>query len=260
MIWKFISFFQAGIITVFIITTASAVGLPDGCIATGLDGRYLCWREPKQEITPVNQFGFDLSHWKLQIPGPKDIIPIGDYTSKYFNYGTGGEMIFWVNSSEKGTTPNSSYVRSELREMLDPKDSKINWTLKGIHTITADILVKTNTPQVTVLQIHGIGKNGESVPPLLRLAVMDGDLYAWLKTDSKGEKTEKILLQKGIGKFIAEIVIKDSQLAIKINGETRITRNISYWKYYNYFKAGNYPQATSGISEVTFYKLEVRHQ
>ncbi len=257
MKYKLITILQWGIIAGLLFTTIKAIGLPDGCIATGLDGRYLCWQNPTTASTTVSKF--DLSHWKLQIPGPKEIIPIGDYTSKYFSYGKEGEMIFWVDSSEKGTTPNSSYVRSELREMLNPNDKNVNWSLKGTHSINAELSVKTNTPQVTIIKIHGIGKDGESVKPLLRLAVMDGDLYAWLKLDKNGEHTEKILLQRKVGRFTAEILVKDYELKIKVNNETKLSRKVSYWTHNNYFKAGNYPQAESGITEVRFYKLEVKH-
>ena len=256
MNWKTISLIQMGVIGTMLASTISAlITLPLNCIATGPDGRNLCW----QDVQISSNSSFDLTHWKLQIPGPKDIIPIGSYTSKYFYYGDSGEMVFWVDSSETGTTANSSYVRSELREMLDPKDKTKNWTLKGTHILMADLEVKTNTPQVTVLQIHGIGPNGESVKPLLRLAVMDGDLYAWLKLDKNGDHTDKIKLASKVGRFSIEIKVVDYKLTVKINGKVELDKNVKYWTHHNYFKAGNYPQATKGISEAKFYKLEIKH-
>jgi len=258
---------QAFVIAILLVGFVKAVGMPDGCIAVGVDGRYLCWQEPAQEVivvdtpTVTEKLSFDLNNWKLQIPGPEDIIPINDYTSKYFNYGENGEMIFLVDSSEKGTTNNSSYVRSEFREMLDPKNYKKNWKLKGTHSINAEIEVKTEAPQVTVLQIHGIKKDGGSVKPLLRIAMMDGDLYAWLKSDSSGKNTNKILLAENIqGKFSAEIYVDDYRITVTVNGEKVLDEFVKFWKHYNYFKAGNYPQAHEGVSEVIFYKLDVKHK
>jgi len=256
--WKTISIIEASILVIFAVFTVNAIGvLPEGCIATGLDGRYLCWQEP---TIPIETLKFDLSHWKLQIPGPLDINPIGDYTSKYFYYGDGGEMIFWVDSSEKGATENSSYVRSELREMLDPSDKTVNWLLRGTHTLTAELeVIKAGAPKITVLQIHGIKTNGDNAPPLLKVVVEGEKLYALLKKDSSGDNEEKILLQEGVKKFATEIKIKDYQLTIKVNNTLKLSRSLLFWKYYNYFKAGNYPQATSGISEVRFYDLRVSH-
>ena len=253
--WKIISFIEAVIICFLVVTTVNALGtFPTGCIAGGLDGRYLCWRDN------VEQVKFDLTHWKLQIPGPKDIIPIGSYTSKYFYYGSSNEMVFWVDSSETGTTANSSYVRSELREMLDPTNSKINWLIPGTHTLKAELEVtKAGAPKITVLQIHGIEKDGTNAPPLLKMTVENGSLYALLKVNNSGSSEDKHLLATGVKKFLAEIEVKDSRLVIKIDGKIKLDKSISFWKHYNYFKAGLYPQATKGISEVKFYQLEIKH-
>lgn len=211
-------------------------------------------------LLPSLAGAFDLTHWKLQIPGPKEINPIGSYTSKYFYY-ENGAMVFWVDSSETGATKNSTYVRSELRELINPSNDNVNWPVKGAHTMTADLLAMTTTSQLTVLQIHGITKSGGSAPPLLRVALMNGDLYAWLKGNNSGSKTYKILLQKGIqGRFAVEVKVENYRVKIKVNGVSKMDRSISFWKYYNYFKAGNYPQAHEGISTVRFYSLNVTHQ
>src|SRR3990167_2767670 len=254
-IWKIISVIEGIIIVFLAISVIKATGLPQNCIAIGLDGRYLCWQSPDQPTERI-----DLTHWKLQIPGPKEIKPIGTYTSKYFYYGANNEIIFWLDSSERGTTPNSSYVRSELREVIDPTNDNINWGLAGTHTLTAKLeLTRAGAIKTTVLQIHGITKDGNNAPPLLKVVIENGDLYALIKQTNDGSKEEKVLLQKAIGRFSAEIIVENYQLKIKVNGVAKLTRNISFWKHNNYFKAGLYPQATNGISEAKFYKLEINH-
>ena len=39
-------------------------------------------------------------------------------------------------------------------------------------------------------------------------------------------------------------------------GEEKLARDLSYWKFSNYFKAGCYPQATQGTVQVFFRKLK----
>lgn len=225
---------------------------------------------PVTELDPLLPPGrnFDLSHWKLTIPGPVEVPPneMVSYTSRYFfTDPTSGAMVFWLDSGADGTTANSNYVRSELREMLDPRDKTVNWKLSGIHVMNAELEmpITAQTPsQVTVLQIHGIANNGDNEPPLLRVALINGDLYAWLKTNSSGSSTAKILLESGIksNRFSAEVRVENYRLTLKVNDVVRMDRMITYWNFHNYFKAGDYAQATSGISEVHFHKLTVSHQ
>ncbi|MEW5853533.1 MAG: polysaccharide lyase family 7 protein, partial [Myxococcota bacterium] len=211
---------------------------------------------------------FDLTHWKLTIPGPTEIKPdqLASYSSNYFYTDpVTGAMAFWLDSSEEGSTANSSYVRSELREMMDPNDKTVNWPMSGTHVLTADLqlLYTSETPdQVTVLQIHGITDDGGNVPPLLRVALMDGDLYAKVKTNASGSDTESVLLTTGINsdRFVTEVRVVDSRLIITVNGVVELDRDVSFWDHRNYFKAGLYPQAQSGISEARFYALTVSHQ
>src|SRR6516162_1997348 len=65
----------------------------------------------------VPAIAFDLRQWKLQIPGPKEIKTLTNYSSPYFHLNADNEMCFHLDAAEKGTTPNSHYVRSELRHL-----------------------------------------------------------------------------------------------------------------------------------------------
>jgi hypothetical protein len=195
---------------------------------------------------------FDLQQWKLQIPGPKEIKTLGNYSSAYFRLNAAKEMCFHLDAAEKGTTPNSHYVRSELRHLPE-------WGVKDAHTLSAEVCVLSHLKpdKVTVLQIHGVTKQGGNAPPLLRIAVNNGDLIAVIKTTNDGDKNDTVLLKKGLGSGWAkvEVSVKSKQLKITVDDQEKVSRSLAFWKYPNYFKAGCYPQATNGTVEVRFRKL-----
>jgi hypothetical protein len=190
---------------------------------------------------------YDLANWKLQIPGPREIKNLTDYSSGYFYLAADTAICFELNAAEKGATKNSHYVRSELRHV-------INWAASSKHFLSATIKVSADLPsyQVTVMQIHGITKENENAPPLLRIAVVNNDLYAYLKSDSTGTKTEKHLLLSNVSSqyFSAVIKIENAVLSIVINGKEYLRKELGYWKYMNYFKLGCYPQQQEGNFKV----------
>ena len=198
---------------------------------------------------------FDLRQWKLQIPGPLEIKQLAGYSSGYFFLNKNREMVFKLDAAEQGTTTNAHYVRSELRHSL-------NWHINESHTMSAEVKATSHLDpdKVTVLQIHGIQEDGSDAPPLLRVALNQGDLYAMIKPDNEGDRTDSILLKKGAGANWSkvEITVKKSQLVITVDNQQKLNRSLAYWKYPNYFKAGCYPQATQGTAEVFFRKLSVK--
>jgi hypothetical protein len=195
---------------------------------------------------------FDLHAWKLQVPGPLEIKSLQNYSSPYFDLDPAKEMCFHLDASEKGTTPDAHFVRSELRHLP-------NWKTSETHTLSAEVRAVSHLDpdKVTVLQIHGIEANGADAPPLLRVALNKGDLVAVLKTSGEGDQGETIPLLKGLGdQYVkVEITVKTKQLKIMVNGEEKLSRDLSFWKYMNYFKAGCYPQSTAGKVDVMFRKL-----
>ena len=198
---------------------------------------------------------FDLRQWKLQIPGPLEIRQLAGYSSGYFFLNKNREMVFKLDAAEKGTTTNAHYVRSELRHSL-------NWHINESHTMSAELkaVAHLDPDKVTVLQIHGIQEDGSDAPPLLRVALNHGDLYAMIKPDNEGDRTDSILLKKGVlANWVkVEITVKKSQLVITVDNQQKLTHSLAYWKYPNYFKAGCYPQATQGTAEIFFRKLSVK--
>jgi hypothetical protein len=201
---------------------------------------------------PAPSTVFELSKWKLQIPGPLEVKHLAGYSSPYFHLNSLRELVFHLDASEEGPTRNTKFVRSELRHLPQ-------WSVNETHSLLGEFSVSSRlTPdKVTVLQIHGITESGGDAPPLLRIAVNQGDLVAVLKTSNDGEKNDTIPLRKHLGsRFVkVEVTVKNRQLTIAVDGQTKVKRTLDYWKFPNYFKAGCYPQATRGTAEITFRKL-----
>ena len=197
---------------------------------------------------------FDLRQWKLQVPGPLEIKKLDGYSSPHFFLNKNREMVFHLDAAEKGTTPNTKYVRSELRHLP-------NWHVGEQHSISAEVRVvsRLDPDKVTVLQIHGIQEDGGDAPPLLRIALNHGDLHAMIKPDNDGERTDSVVLKKGVGAnwFKVAITVKNGALTVTVDGQQKLTRSLAYWKFPNYFKAGCYPQAVKGTADIFFRKLTV---
>lgn len=198
---------------------------------------------------------FDLREWKITLPGPKEIKDLEGYSSDYFYLNAEKEMCFQLDASEEGTTRNAKYVRSELRHLP-------NWRVDESRTLSAEVRAAStlNPDKLTVVQIHGITEDKKDAPPLLRIALQDGDLWALLKTTSRNEKNspeEKILLRRALGESFVKIDVhvEAGRLSIAVNGEEKIRRDLGFWKFLNYFKAGCYPQATQGVAHVVFRHL-----
>jgi len=204
------------------------------------------------DTAPPSQ-AFDLHAWKLQVPGPLEFKDLHNFSSGYFFLNSAREMCFSLDAGEKGATANAHYVRSELRH--NP-----NWSMEGSHTLSGEMRVESHLQpdKVTVLQIHGVTSQGENAPPLLRIALNEGDLYAALKSDAAGDKTDMILLKPGVktGFVKVDVIVNSRQLRILVDGEEKLARDLSYWKFSNYFKAGCYPQATQGTVQVFFRMLK----
>jgi hypothetical protein len=210
---------------------------------------------------------FNLEGWKLQIPGPKEVtIPDLDmYASEYFFLNSAKQMCFWIDCADTRHTPNSEYVRSELRHLK-------NWHINDTAQLSAKIKVdsKANPNKVTVLQIHGI-KDGvkdseDNAPPLLRIALNDGSLRAIIKIDNSFgdedphsvENIELGSLDSNSGEINCAIEVHKEHLIISTDGVEKLNRDLSFWKYKNYFKAGCYPQSHHGTVTVMFSKLSVK--
>lgn len=220
------------------------ISIGNGSIFAGnFDGHFV---EPSKK--------FELNGWKLQIPGPKDIFNLDNFAAEYFYLNKDNEMVFWLNSAGKGVTKNAKFIRSELRHLA-------NWSIHGHYKMRGILRVESKLApdKVTVMKIHGFTKPGAYAPTLVRIALNEKDLFAYLNKSNTPKDTMRILLASKIDRqlFKCLIEVNKGYLTIKVNDEEKLARDVSYWKYKSYFKAGCYPQSRNGEVKVMFKELSV---
>jgi hypothetical protein len=218
---------------------------------------------------------FDLSVWQLQepvgSPGKPTTIPssrlqgANGYQDAYFYTDSrDGAMTFWA--PEKGvTTPNSSYARSELREM-NRDGSAADWSLSGSHRLSATLRVVSVTKNVCVGQIH-LGSGGSSTKPLVELYYhANGDIVLGTEDSPSGGQTPHTVGHVSLGKtWTYTIAVSGGNTVdLTVNGTTTHYGIPSSFKpYKQYFKAGSYNQSSSDSTtngaRVAFYGLTVSH-
>ncbi len=236
---------------------------------------------------------FDLARWKLTIPSGSDIqaAELNDgYTlagAFYTDPATGGMVFRCPNLA--GTTANTSYSRSELREMLDPgntsaKDAANNWTTADGGTLRATLRVdRVSTTgddgkvgRVIIGQIHG----DDSEPIRLyfhqRPGESTGRIYAAHDTAANVNSYSPDIVSNAGGAGIAlgetfsyEIRLEDTRLTTVIRREGKAdavhVKDIdpAYRGENLYFKAGVYNQNNTGESgdyvQATFFALTHAH-
>lgn len=240
--------------------------------------------QPQQTAAGVSTSGkqgnsIDLSHWKLTLPtdganqynGHAREISAAQLTAGFqdphFQTNAKGDLVFWcpVNGA---VTEGTQFPRSELREMLDPDNSKVNWTVHGTHILEAEcrVMEVPSNPKVVIGQIHS--DSGKS-KPLIKLQYYKGRIEALVKVSPEAGKDRKLTFpQVGLNGDIAyQIQLEDGVLSLTVNGMTqteKVIENDANWaKQTFYFKAGAYPQDNDGPasegSRVAFSKLKVSH-
>lgn len=247
----------------------------------------------------------DLSNWKVTLPvgAPTEVDPpeILKYASNktllpfMYNDSTDGALVFYAYPGG-GTTTNTSYSRTELREQLTPGSNNTNWTftqggkMKGtlaVPEITKDASGKYH--KVIIMQIHGrlsnaqrdlIGASDNDAPPVLKIYWENEKIKVITKEIINTNASDLEILQKdswqdassrtfsesvGFGKFTIEVIASNGKLTVTLNGtETFLYDNIHMQKwsvFENYFKAGNYFQTldAGAHAKVKCYLLEVSH-
>lgn len=195
------------------------------------------------------------------------------------------------------STSNSSFSRTELRELINPDSSSDNWTLlEGgemvgrlkVTSVSENTQSSDDYHKVIVMQIHGIispedmsvhGFSSNNGPPLIKIYWKDG--YVWshkkslideatsgddlLETSNNTWADIKVNLgYVGNDAFDFRITASDAKIEVQLNTDTpHIYEDISLdkWPYQNYFKAGNYLTTTDAdaFSYVKYYNLNVTH-
>jgi hypothetical protein len=207
-----------------------------------------------------------LDDWKLTLPtggddGPQEIEQpeLATYTSEYFRLDDGGTGVVFRAEVGGTTTENSSYPRSELREM-DGAD-KASWSnTSGTHTLRvrqAVTALPPVKPHVVTAQIH----DAEDDVVEVRL---EGEHLLVEYDDGDGEVTLDPAYVLGTP-YDLEIVAAGGRVQVAYNGAVLadIPKRGSGW----YFKSGSYVQSNliqgddpGAVGEVVLYALEVSHE
>lgn len=175
---------------------------------------------------------------------------------------------FRAHTSSPVTTSNSSYPRSELREMTANGTANASWSnTTGTHTIFIDqaiTAVPSGKKHIVAGQIHDA--NDDVI--VIRLE------YPKLYIDINGTDGPILDPAYTLGKrFSVKFVASGGKISIYYNGNTTpaytLTKNIST----SYFKAGAYTQSNcateqqrdaqcseTNYGEVIIYSLSVRHE
>lgn len=224
--------------------------------------------------------------WKLQLPVESDTKPgsvlekspqeLADgYTSEFFFATTdenGQDAVVFHCPVQGFKTGNTTYARSEMREMLDPEDKTVNWTWQGTHTLVAEQKV-THVPangKVITSQIHGIEQNGDNANPLVKVlyaydkAKGTGSVIVYLKNTTEKTSADFAYAYPDVAlgeKYRTEIQVVDGTAYVTIDTDDSEPMTVSHnfvaadplWKdTWYYFKLGNYIQDSVDSSEEAY--------
>ncbi|WP_240914626.1 MULTISPECIES: polysaccharide lyase family 7 protein [unclassified Polaribacter] len=266
----------------------------------------------KDETNSITYADIDFTNWKVTLPVDADgngspdeykpnVLINGGYRNidavKPYMYDDTSHASIVFYTFPKTSTANSSYSRTELRELIKPTDSKVNWTLDTGGTLKGKLKIleisKDNSSsreyhRVIVMQIHGIisiddmkkhGFSSNNGPPLIKMTWIDGDLWVYKKS-LKNESTsgddlldvssdtwtdEKYNMGTvGFNEFEFRITATKGKIELQLNNETPyIYEDLSLdkWPFENYYKAGNYLTTTNAgaFSKLKYYSLSVSH-
>lgn len=204
----------------------------------------------------------DLNNWKLTLPiglEGKVVEVFPPFLNTYIN-----EKFFMVKNGgvlmkcfcDGFTTRNSSYSRTEFREMF--KNKEFSWDSNiGKHEMKC-VLAITNIPkvkpEVCVLQIH------DTEDDVLQIRLENKKLLI------KAPNYEKIIDQNYLlgTRASFNIVVEKNRVAVFYNGQQYF---FNYSGRRNYFKAGMYVQSNlqkgdlpTAYGELIMYDLSVTHQ
>lgn len=254
----------------------------------------------------------DFSNWKVTLPvdtdnnGSPDEYQPGELVNdayrdleeiKEFMYDdtSDGSIVFFTYPG--ATTTNSSYSRTELRELINPENARENWSLmeggEMVGTLKVDAISEDNGSnndyhRVIVMQIHGIisqedmdefGFSSNNGPPLLKMYWKNGFLWAHKKSLVDESTYGNDLLDTssdtwtdikhnfgyvGFEPFEFRITASAGKLELQLNNETPFVYedvSLSKWPFENYFKAGNYLNSTNpdAYAYIKYYDLMVTH-
>ncbi|MEO9569811.1 MAG: polysaccharide lyase family 7 protein [Polaribacter sp.] len=123
---------------------------------------------------PADLIG-NCNQWKITYPNGEEVKTLcSEENNEYFYLNNTGDAIVFKAPvrSDNGTTPNSSYIRSELRERETDGSKDIYWTTEGKHMVyvkQAITHLPINKSHLVATQIHGNKDDGIDDAMVLRL-------------------------------------------------------------------------------------------
>lgn len=265
-------------------------------------------QEPEQSFADI-----DFSNWKVTLPvdenntGSPDEYQPADLINGGYRTNTSIQPYMYDDLNDSSiefytlpgvSTTNSSYSRTELRELENPSNAKDNWTLQEGGTMTGKLKIveisednenaNRDYHRTIIMQIHGIrseeqmathGFSSNNGPPLVKITWIDGYIWSYKKSLVNENITGNDLLENtsdtwsdikvnlgyvGFDEFDFKIKASDGRLEVQLNdNEPYIYEDVSLtkWPFENYFKAGNYLGSTAenAFSKVKYYNLSVTH-
>ncbi|MGE3289526.1 MAG: polysaccharide lyase family 7 protein [Pseudonocardia sp.] len=207
----------------------------------------------------------DLSTWKLTLPTgesgrPTEILQpqLGTYTDEHFRLTERRDGVAFTAGVEGVTTRNSSYPRSELREMRGGREASWSNT-RGEHTLwlrAAITRVPPGTPNVVAAQIH------DTRDDVAQIRLEGRELSVqW----DDGRRRQVLDPDYRLGtRFEVTIVASGGTVRVAHDGRWRATIDTAGTGWY--FKAGSYVQSNASrgddrgaVGEVIVHGLRVTH-
>lgn len=236
---------------------------------------------------------FDLTQWKLTLPSGDEVDPYQlnsgySYADVFFTDPRTGGLVFRC-PNRAGTTANSDYSRTELREMLDPGNTSAkapsnNWTPEQGGWLKAKLRVdRVSTTgdsgkqgRVIIGQIHGPKTEPVRLYYAKKPHENTGRIYAAMETASgrtlyspdivSNKNDQGIALGQN---FSYQIKLARTKLEVAIyRPDGRSYRYVTqidpaYLGKPQYFKAGVYNQNNTGdysdYVQATFFNLQQIH-
>jgi hypothetical protein len=231
--------------------------------------------------------------WKITYPtGVEDKTLCGESNNEYFYVNETGDAIVFRAPirSDNGTTPNSSNIRSELRERVADGSVDIYWTTVGTHMIyvkQAITHLPINKSHLVATQIHGNKDDGIDDSMVMRLE--DSHLFLsfnggklrediTIKTNYSLGTIHEVMFLVVDGKHYCYYA-EDGNLLNSFNndnataylikdGDNEYVMDLNYDE--SYFKVGNYTQSNANeegndtdnpnnYGEVLVYDFSVSH-
>lgn len=275
-------------------------------------GEVISEEEEEEENTSSVFAPINFSNWKVTLPidednngkpdeyQPDQLVDFGyqEITSiQPYMYDDVDDASLVFYTSPGVTTTNSSYSRTELRELINPTTSRENWSLQtgGVMegelkmiAITEDSESSRTYHRTIVMQIHGIisqedmdihGFTSNNGPPLIKMYWEDGHIWSFKKSLVNESTSGNDLLEVGnntwydektdmgyVGfeTFSLKIIASDARLEIILNDQDPLVYqdiSLEKWPFENYFKAGNYLQTDTpeGSASLKYYNLTIQH-